>query len=136
MSGDDIQIWMEGEVNREIMVFIITTIIIITTIPTSATITLSTAITSTIKTQTTISGLRSNPRPPRVPCAHQRQHDRPLQGTFIHRYHLGKDNLYDGPLQDTFIHLHHQSKDNFLPTRPREDIITHTARRTELQHRG
>ena len=121
MSGDDIQIWMEGEVNRESMVFIIT-IIIITTITTSAI--------------TMISGLRSNPRPPRVPCAHQRQHDRPLQGTFIHRYHLGKDNLYDGPLQDTFIHLHHQSKDNFLPTRPREDIITHTARRTELLHQG
>ena len=53
MSGDDIQIWMEGEVNREIMVFIITTIIIITNITPSATITISTDITSTsIKTQT------------------------------------------------------------------------------------
>ena len=47
MSGDDIQIWMEGEVNREIMVFIITTInlttsIIITNITPSVTITIST----------------------------------------------------------------------------------------------
>ena len=75
-------------------------------------------------------GVWSDPRASRVPCAHQRQHDRPLQGAkLVIITIMVVDVTFLNIILINIIIV-------IIIIRPPEDISTHMARLTEHQQRG